>query len=278
MDTRATPERTSDALDLHVELAVTQEAAREAGAYLLRQQGHEQIRRQKARFDTLLNVDVDAEQVILRRLRETFPLDGIVSEESDPSNPDAHRQWIVDPLDGSANYWHGVSTYGVMIGLAIDAAPSLAVIYLPPRDELFVAIRGGGAARNGEPIHVSSTPTLSDAMVHLGDFSKSGSWQENTDRLAIIDALANQVGRLRMVGAAATDFTSVACGRADALVMRASHRWDYEGGTLLASEAGGICSTVTSAQGHQFIVASNVELHEPLMKAVQTAFQESSPQ
>ena len=243
------------------ELCVAQAAAKSAGAYLLARLGKTRVQRRKATFDALLDVDLEAEKIILRVLHDAFPLYGVLSEEIGIIDRSQQRRWVVDPLDGSANFQHGNPHFGVAISLRVRAITVGAVLYLPYFDEMYSAVRGGGAYMNGARLHVSRTRTLTDAVVHVGDFSKAGDRQENTNRLDLVAALANGVYRVRMIGTAAADMAYVASGRADALLMARSHPWDYEAGALLVREAGGRSSVLAAASGQKFGIYCNGALH-----------------
>src|SRR5437660_6139903 len=139
----------------HAALDTAQVAAREAGKYLLQKRGHVRVLTQKALHDTLLDGDVEAESIILRRLKQDFPQAGFLSEEAGSDHREAVEQWTIDPLDGSANFQHGSPYFGVTINLSIARHIVLSVIYLPVFDEMFTAVRGQGARLNGQAIYVS---------------------------------------------------------------------------------------------------------------------------
>jgi myo-inositol-1(or 4)-monophosphatase len=256
-----TPE-THDSLDLA--LAAAEAAAREAGAFLLSRRGQARVEHPKAARDDLLDVDLEAEAIILRRLRTAFPTYGIHSEEAGSDAEPRGRTWIIDPLDGSANFQHNNPTFGVAIGLVEGVTTMLAAIYLPAFDEMYTAIHGRGARRNFQPIHVSATGMLAEAIIHVGDFATSGNDAENRPRVSAVARLANAAYRVRMVGTAATDFAYVASGRADGLVMYRSHPWDINAGRLLVEEAGGRTSTATDEGEVIFNVYTNGHIHAEL--------------
>jgi myo-inositol-1(or 4)-monophosphatase len=260
-ETRETPDM-QDSLDLA--LATAEAAARETGAFLLSRRGQARVEHPKAARDDLLDVDLEAEAIILRRLRIAFPTYGIDSEEAGSDAEPRGRTWIIDPLDGSANFQHNNPTFGVAIGLVEGAITVLAAIYLPAFDEMYTAIRGRGARRNFQPIYVSATGTLAEAIIHVGDFATSGNDADNQPRVNAVARLANAAYRVRMVGTAATDFAYVASGRADGLVMYRSHPWDINAGRLLVEEAGGRVSAVVDEKDVVFNVYTNGLIHDEL--------------
>ncbi|HEU5382630.1 MAG TPA: inositol monophosphatase family protein [Ktedonobacteraceae bacterium] len=246
-------------------LEVAKEAAYETGEYLRDKQKHVQALGKKAMRDTLLDADLEAERRIIHKLRSAYPAAGFLSEEAGELSTGAAYQWVIDPLDGSANFEHGSPTFGIAISLAVQSETTLGVIYLPRQDEMFTVVRGHGARLNGQPIHVASTQALNDAVIHLADFAKDGNVEENERRLGYIRQIAQQVRCVRMIGTAATDLAFVACGRADALVMYSRKSWDVEVGTLLVSEAGGRVFLSQDEKGRAVSLYSNEQLCDPLM-------------
>src|SRR5215469_15239374 len=199
-------------------LATAKRAAYAAGSYLMSKLGSAKVERKKASRDELLDVDLEAERMILARLHDAFPYYGILSEEAGQISSNLPIYWIVDPLDGSTNFQHGSHLFGIAIALVNKRQTIASVIYLPARDELFSAIKGFGAFLNDTPIHVSSTQSVDESVIHFGDFSKSGDHRVNSRQLKEINRLADKVTRIRMIGSAAIDLAFVAAGRADALV------------------------------------------------------------
>ncbi len=242
-------------------------AAREAGDFLLKKQGHVKVLRKKALRDALLDADLEAEKIIITILRSHSDYD-ILSEETPQVYTGNAYLWVVDPLDGSFNFQHGNPTYGVSISLLVDNVIELGVIYLPFYEEMFTAIRGQGAWLNEQPIRVSSIADLDDALVHVGDFTKDGDTRENKARLNDIAHLADAVGRVRMIGTAATDLAYIACGRADALVVHNALPWDINMGRLLITEAGGTVEFKTDAVGKNLAICSNTNIHSALCDVI----------
>ena len=257
----------SDDADMQLDPALTQavEAVHQAGHLLLSRRGHSTVLRQKASLDDVLDIDIESEALIVDILHTAFPGDGIESEEGVIENEQSRRQWIIDPLDGSANYQHGNPSFGIAICLLMDRMPMLCAIYLPVADELYTAIRGRGAFRNNMPIHVSQIQDVRHAVIHLGDFSKGAQPDENTVRVATVSTLASKVYRLRLIGTAATDFAYVASGRADGLVMYTAHPWDLHAGTLLVMEAGGQVAAIQTTTTELYHIASNGCVHDELV-------------
>ncbi len=253
---------------LHRALETARAAAFEAGDYLRERRGKAEVVRKKASRDDLLDADLIAEDIIIRKLRDTFPDHEILSEETQGEKKDTVYRWIVDPLDGSANFQHGNPTFAISISLLIKNITMVGVVYLPLQEETFTAIRGYGAHMNNESIHVSETSRLDDAIVHVGDFAKDGNSQDNKALVDDLAHLGNAVYRVRMIGTAATDLAYVACGRADALVLHNALPWDIEVGCLLVTEAGGAVSIQKSGAGKLTVISSNGSIHQELFKVI----------
>ncbi len=242
-------------------------AAQEAGDFLLKKQGHVRVLQKKALRDALLDADLEAEKIILKRLRSHSNYD-ILSEETRQEYTGNAYCWVVDPLDGSFNFQHGNPTYGISIGLLVGNEPQVAVIYLPYHQEMFTAICGRGAELNNQPVHVSPTRFLDDAIVHVGDFAKDGDVRANELRVSDIAHLADAVGRVRMIGTAATDLAYIACGRAEALVVHNARPWDINVGRLLITEAGGTVEFMTDAAVKSLAICSNKCIHRALVDVI----------
>lgn len=247
---------------------VAQEVAREAGQHLRNKQSGVKVVAKKALRDELLDADLEAENIILKTLREQFPDYEILSEETPFERGDTPFRWVVDPLDGSFNFQHGSPTFAVSIGLLVENTMQLAVVYLPFMNEMFTAWQDRGAYCNGKRISVSSQTDLNKAIVHFGDFAKDGNTRDNSERLTDIARLADSVGRVRMIGTAATDLAYVACGRAEAFVVHNALPWDLDIGRLLVTEAGGKVSFHTNTTGKNLAICSNRHIHRQLITAI----------
>lgn len=247
------------------------EIAREAGAILREGRRHPFAIDMKGKRDLVTSVDTASEKLILGRIRERYPDDRIVAEESSPVAPGEgtgtrSRAWIVDPLDGTNNFAHGYPFYCVAI--AVEEAGELVtgVVYDPLRDELFVAERGEGATLNGERIRVSDAPVLGDSIVATGfPYDRSESSENN---LGNLNRFILSVRGIRRAGSAELDLAYVACGRLDGFWELGLKIWDVSAGGLLVLEAGGAVSlTDGSSWDHSRgdIVASNALVHEEML-------------
>ena len=229
----------------------------------------------KGRRDLVTSIDRESETLIIRTIRGRYPRDRIVAEESAPVAPgegtgeSTGRAWIIDPLDGTNNFAHGYPFFCVSIAIEEGGELVAGVAYDPLRDELFVAERGRGARLNGEPIHVSTTESLSDSVVATGFPYDRTEGSENN--LANLNRFILSVRGIRRGGSAVLDLVYVACGRLDGFWELNLNIWDVAAGGLIVREAGG---TVTNFSGEGWdhttgdIVAGNSLIHTQMTNIV----------
>lgn len=190
--------------------------------------------------DIASEVDYTVESRLREFLANETPGIGFLGEEGGESD-DRETLWVLDPIDGTANFVRGVPLYGVSLALVEDGRPIVGLINLPAIGLHYTATAHGGARCNGEIIRSRPTASLQDAMVSLGDYAVGDNAAEkNIDRLAITSRLAQRVERVRMVGSAAADLAWVAHGKLDATVILANKPWDTAAGSLLVREAGAL--------------------------------------
>lgn len=241
------------------------EAAERAGEALMRYFGRATVEF-KGEIDLVTEGDREAERVILGMIRERFPDHAVVAEESGAHAGQAPARWIVDPLDGTTNYAHGLPIFAVSIALEVDGRLQVGVVYNPATGEKFTARRGRGAARNGRPLRVSQTQELGRSLLVTG-------FAYNVRRTAEtnLDHFANFLGTaqgLRRLGSAALDLCYVAAGAFDGYWETQLNLWDLAAGWLIVEEAGG---KVTDLLGRPLtmearqIVASNGKIHEAML-------------
>lgn len=186
--------------------------------------------------DIKLDLDVRSQELITRMLLDRFPDHALYGEEGIAGNQASEWQWIVDPIDGTVNYFYGVPHFCISIALRKGEEIQLGVIYDPMRDELWSVEAGGVPTMNGRPIQVSSRARLQDAIVSVG-LSKT-----KTTIAAGVPLLARYVERVRkcrLMGSAALDLAYVSCGRLDAYIEQSVSLWDVAAGVLLIQAAGG---------------------------------------
>ncbi len=252
--------------DLHLAIS----AAR-AGANIVKAAfGNPHTARYKGKFDPVTAIDEASEAAILAVIRNARPSDGVMAEESGGT---AHsgRHWIVDPLDGTVNFVHGLPHVSVSVALYDGDRGLVGVVYDPLRDELFSAIEGGGAHCNGHSISVSTVGHLGKAIVATGFPYDHDVYADSLS--VVIREMLREVNGIRRMGSAALDLAWVASGRYDAYWELGIAPWDGAAGIILVREAGG---EVTDPHGRPttpsmgLVVASNTLLHEPFRRIVET--------
>lgn len=215
--------------------------------------------------DLVTEVDRLSEEAIRRTIAESFPDHVVWGEEEGASSGDARHRWIVDPLDGTVNYAHGVPIYAVSIALEVDGVVELGVVLDSARGERFAARRGAGATLDGVGLQVSATSSIGAAMLGTGFAYGGPAVARNLEAFARVVPAARAV---RRPGAAALDVCNVACGRYDGFWELDLKPWDVAAAALVVREAGG---TVTNLQGAPYrwgddgMVATNGHLHARLL-------------
>jgi myo-inositol-1(or 4)-monophosphatase len=244
---------------MHPMLNTAVRAARAAGRIINRASldlGNVTISR-KNRNDFVTEVDRAAEEAIVSALLTAYPDHAILAEESGHtqgrlvSEPkDAEFIWIIDPLDGTTNFIHGMPQYCVSIGLMQRGVVTQAVIYDPTRDELFTASKGRGAFLNDRRIRVAQRAKIDEALIGTGfPFRRL----ESLDRyIAMFKAVSEKAAGIRRPGAAALDLAYVASGRYDAFFEIGLMPWDVAAGSLLITEAGGLIGDLEGNSEHVF--------------------------
>ena len=248
------------------ELEVAIAAAEAAGEVLRNGFGQHQEIKFKGEVDLVTKADENAEQAITRVLQKTFPNYGMLAEEGGELKGEGTVRWIVDPLDGTTNFAHGLPLFCTSIALERDGEVVLGVVYDPMANETYTAERGGGATLNGEPIVVSDTDDPIRALLATGfPYDRD----EVPAALELFGRFAVHTQGMRRLGSAALDLCYVAAGRLDGYYERGVKAWDIAAGTLILREAGG---KVTNYSGHELdlelgeVVASNGLLHADLLR------------
>ena len=231
------------------------------------------IRTKSAAVDLVTEVDHACETLIVSAIERERPGDAVLAEEgSGRDRPGATWRWIVDPLDGTTNYAHAYPRFCVSIGVECEGAPCVGVVYDPLMDELFSAVRGEGAQRNGRPIRVSKQTRLDRALLATGfAYDRRKSAQDNVENFR---AFLKAARALRRDGSAALDLCYVAAGRLDGYWELKLSPWDVAAGCLIVQEAGGRCSDAEGGMGFwsgQQVVASNGAIHDEFLDAIRGA-------
>ncbi|MEI6083202.1 MAG: inositol monophosphatase family protein [Verrucomicrobiota bacterium] len=203
--------------------------------------------------DIKLALDEQAQAVITRIILADYPDHCILGEEAITGNQQADVRWVVDPLDGTVNYFYGIPHYAVSIAAQQrtgDHWETVAGVVLDPeRDELFTGAKGQAPALNGQPIHVSDRTALAESIVAIGFFKNVDTINRSLKRFA--DTI-HRVRKMRLMGAAALDVAYVACGRYDAYVEYGIKLWDICAGQLILETAGGQVESTATTEPHTF--------------------------
>jgi len=256
---------------LHPMLNIAIKAARAAGAIINRASlDLERLQvSSKAPNDFVTEVDHAAEAAIIDTLLGAYPGHGILAEESGSSRGarDSDYVWIIDPLDGTTNFIHGLPTYAVSIGLAFRNQMQQAVVYDPARNDLFYATRGRGAYLNDKRLRVSRRSRMADALIGTGFPFRKG---DDLGRyLHMMESVMKVCAGMRRPGAAALDLCYVAAGWYDGFFETGLSPWDVAAGSLLVTEAGGLIGNFTGEADflHQReVVAGNPKIYGQLVQ------------
>jgi len=266
---------------MHPMLTIAIRAARSAGRIINRASVDiESIRvTRKQVNDLVTEVDRASEQIVVETLLESFPAHSILAEESgfiagpkcrsgrasneqvDPASPwfrEMEHLWIIDPIDGTTNFIHGIPQYAVSIGLLERGVLTQAVVYNPAIDEMFTASRGGGAFFNNRRMRVSKRVGVRESVIGTGFPSRSVEQLE--EFIAYFRRLSLEGAGIRRPGAASLDLAYVAAGRFDAFFESGLSPWDVAGGALLVTEAGGLVGDFHGEPEHLFggrVLAAN---------------------
>lgn len=241
---------------------VAEAAARAGGAILRESYGRVQSVRFKGAVDLVTEVDVRAEQTIVNLIRERFPRHQILAEEGSVGGDDLRHRWVIDPLDGTTNYAHGLRVFSVSVGYERDGEVAAGAVYDPNLNELFRATLGGGATLNGQPISVAQPETLLHAVLATGF-----PYDRTLMPIALRQfcTMSTRTRAVRRLGSAALDCVWTAAGRLDGYWENVISPWDVAAGSLIATEAG---ATLTDVHGAPFKISSgNILMSTPALHA-----------
>jgi len=241
-------------LSLPTALAVAVKAARAAGKVM-----HANWHKPKhvncaEAHDIKLELDVRCQALIEKILRGAFPAIPVLGEEGISGDMNAAYRWVVDPIDGTVNYFYGMPHAAVSIALEHEQKSVVGVIYDPFTDELWTTVKGGPTRLNGKIVRVSTRGKLDEAIVAMG-FSKS---KENLDKsMPHLNRLARRTKKIRIMGSAALELAYVASGRLDAYIERRINLWDVAAGSLLVENAGGEFYTLPAPGQYRYSMCAD---------------------
>ena len=249
---------------------VMMRAAEKAARVLRRDFGEvEQLQvSRKGPADFVSAADLRADQILREELQKARPGYGMVSEEQDEDVPgDGIHRWVVDPLDGTTNFLHGIPHWAISIGLVREEEAVAGVVYDPVKDELYWAEKGQGAWLNDRRLRVSGRRRLDEALLATGLAFKGRDKGESF--LAELDRAMSETAGVRRFGSAALDLAYVAAGRYEGFWERNLGPWDVAAGIVLVREAGGFVSEIEGAgrpESGRSVLAANDLLHRPLQR------------
>ncbi|MES9993511.1 MAG: inositol-1-monophosphatase [Candidatus Thiodiazotropha sp.] len=251
-------------------LTIAVRAAREAGRVITR--NFNRLDRltvsDKGNNDFVSEVDRNAEAVIINLLREKFPHHAILAEESGKQGSDDHL-WIIDPLDGTTNFLHGLPQFAVSIALKIKGRLEVGVVYDPVSEEMYTASRGEGALLNDRKIRVSNRKGLEGALLGTGLPYRDFRFTDNY--MGMLKELIKDSAGVRRPGSAALDFAYVAAGRTDGFWELGLKEWDFAAGALLVREAGGMVTDIGGGERYLEtgnVIAGNIKVHNAMLKRI----------
>jgi fructose-1,6-bisphosphatase/inositol monophosphatase family enzyme len=245
------------------DLELAERLVRAAGGVALELRGHAAAEVKEGPTDIVTEADRRAEALLLDLLREERPGDGVLGEEGAAVAAAGARRWVLDPVDGTHNYARGIPVWCAAVALLDEDGPAACAVLDPERDELFTAARGAGAALDGAALRVSGDVPLGSASVAMFVDVR----RRDAEVIALNARVAERVGSLRCLGCGSVELAYVAAGRIDAWLQPDSEPWDWNPGSLLVREAGG----VAFARGRWYVASRSPALAEELLALTATA-------
>lgn len=241
-------------------------AANSAGKVLLKHYGKKESATEKPNKSLVAKADLEANKVILKIIKENFPTHSILSEETGFEDNNSDYKWVIDPLDGTHNFLHGISIFGTSIALEYRNEIILGVLYFPLLKMTAIAEKGKGAYLNGKKLSVSERINLNHSFIAF-----EYAYTNRKAKVNFISRFINIPIDLRNFGSAIYDLLLVACGKCDGFVILSTHEWDIAAGFLMVEESGG---RITDLRGNKWninqdrFVISNGKLHKKLLQYV----------
>lgn len=220
----------------------------------------------KGTNDLVTHVDRESERLIVEALNKILPEAGILAEEGKYSDKESKYKWIIDPLDGTTNFVHGIPAYTISIALMENDVPIIGVVHDVSREECFSACKGGGTKLNGKKVNVSTNASLDQCLMATG-FPVTV-FDRIDDVLKIVKSFIEETHGVRRFGSAALDLAYVSCGRFEGYFEYNLNAWDVAAGALLVQEAGGLVSDFSGKENFIFgkeILAGNAAQPDMLM-------------
>ncbi len=267
----------SDLTNLH-EVSFAIETAQLVGTVLLDRPETLEISTKSTKTDVVTHMDKLAERMIVQRIEEFRPLDGILAEEGASKESRSGLQWVIDPVDGTINYLYDLPFWCVSIALIQleTNEPLVGVVFAPALGEMFVASAGMGAWRisnhDAKQIHTSDTVELAQSLMGTGFGYAAKNRKLQADVLTYV---LPRVRDIRRMGSCAIDLCEVASGRLDGFYEKGVNHWDYAAGALIVREAGGFVSGIDgNAEGSEMLLACAPGIHQEMLVLLETATRE----
>jgi len=248
------------------------EVVKQAAAYIRErhQNRDELVVEEKGTHNFVTEVDRTAEQILVTGLSKVLPEAGFIAEEGTSTLRGENYHWVIDPLDGTTNFIHGVFPFAISVGLASKHEVVLGIVYEFGLDEYFYAWKGGGAWLNGEAIRTSQVKKVGQALIATGFPYTNFTYLK--EFMQSMDHFMKHSNGLRRLGSAATDIAYVACGRYDGFYEYGLHPWDIAAGMILVSEAGGeVCDFAGQAFPlfQETFIAANPHIFSEFQNSIQ---------
>lgn len=260
----------------HPMLGIAVDAAAQAGTLLQTYFGKKVSIQTKSPANFVSEADVNAERLIVKTIRESHPDHSVLAEEGHHELSEADHLWVIDPLDGTSNFLHGIPHFAVSIAYLYRGQAEVGVIYNPISDDWFYSVRGQGAWHNGQRLSVNQEATLAETVVSVGFYYDRGKMMEAT-LATIADFFRQNIHGIRRFGAAALDLAQVARGDYGVFMEYKLQPWDHAAGALLVHEAGGLVTDCRNqflpVQHASSIMATNRLLHPSALAVAQPHFE-----
>lgn len=244
-------------------LACAVEAVRRAEAHAMANLSRRNEVIELLQHDVKLALDHECQRIIEDVIRSAYPDHEILGEEGNRAGADQRYRWIVDPIDGTINFSHGLPYWCHSVAVQVGGETVAAAVLAPPVQELYAASVDTPAVCNDEPIHVSDTLTLARSLILTG---LERNFDQHPQSVEVARAVTRAVQKMRLCGAAALDLCQLACGRADGFYESGIHLWDVAAGEFLVRRAGGVCQNLAQLSDVKCrYLATNGKIHEELI-------------
>lgn len=256
-------------MDKKIAKKVLIEASKNAGKVLMKNLGKVENATLKNRSDLVTKVDLESEKLIVSLIKKEFPSHHILTEESGFLKGKSKYTWVIDPIDGTINYYYGMSPFRIGIGLLEDGKPILTAIYNPIKSDLYFAEKGKGATLNGKRITVSSNYDLNNAVVMTHMSSKK---EARMRTILFLETIFKKVMHMRVFGSGLSALSYIANGKFDVFFNVNTNPWDILPGSLLVEEAGGVVTDIYGGKisiESNSILATNGKVHNDMLKLLE---------